>query len=97
MDSEKSLQDEQEVLITPKEAPIPRKEAPAYLKTKHGVTYSAKTLAKYAVTGGGPTFHKFGRFVLYYPDDLDAWVKSIISPPMRSTSELHSELDKLEW
>ena len=40
-----------------------------------------------AVLGGGPTFRRAGRVPLYSADDLDEWVASKLSPPMRSTSE----------
>lgn len=31
------------------------------------------TLDKLRLTGGGPLFSKFGRRVVYDPDDLDSW------------------------
>ena len=31
------------------------------------------TLDKLRVNGGGPTFAKYGRRVVYDPDDLDTW------------------------
>jgi hypothetical protein len=34
------------------------------------------TLACYRSLGGGPIFHKFGRYVRYAVDDLDAWAAS---------------------
>lgn len=36
----------------------------------------AHTLACYRSLGGGPVFHKFGRWVRYAVDDLDAWAAS---------------------
>ena len=35
---------------------------------------SISLLNKLRLTGGGPTFVKFGAKVLYDPDDLEAWV-----------------------
>jgi hypothetical protein len=65
-----------------------RREAAAeYIKKKWGLPCSSKTLAKLAVVGGGPVFRKSGRYPIYTFDDLDEWVQSRISKPVRSTSE----------
>lgn len=34
---------------------------------------SAKTLARYRVTGEGPAFHRFGNRIRYLRDDLKVW------------------------
>ena len=34
---------------------------------------SPRTLEKWRMTGNGPTFHKFGKKVLYAEEDLKAW------------------------
>ncbi len=65
-----------------------RSEAATYLLETHGIRRAVGTLAKLAVVGGGPRFRVAGRTPLYAPDDLDAWANSIISPLVRSTSEL---------
>lgn len=65
-----------------------RKEAAAYVEDKHGIPCAPKTLAKYAVIGGGPIFRKAGKTPLYTTGDLDAWAESRLSKPVRSTSEL---------
>ena len=65
-----------------------RAEAVVYLLENHGIRRTVGTLAKLAVVGGGPRFRVAGRTPLYEPDDLDAWVESILSPPVGSTSEL---------
>ena len=49
-----------------------------------------RTLAKCAVTGGGPPYRKAGRYPLYHPDDLDGWVGGKLSDPVTSTSALVS-------
>lgn len=68
--------------------PLSRKEASGYLLSRHGISRAPSTLAKLAVLGGGPVFRKVNsRLVVYDPADLDAWVASIMSGPMRSTSE----------
>lgn len=64
-----------------------RAEASEYLMLAHGIQLSVSTLAKLAVTGGGPEFVKFGRSPLYERQALDAWVAERLTPPMRSTSE----------
>jgi hypothetical protein len=62
-----------------------RKSAAEYLLKKYGFGAYA-TLAKLAVTGGGPHFCKVGRMVVYREHELDAWALSKISAPRRSTS-----------
>ncbi len=64
-----------------------RKAASQYLEETWGVNRAPSTLAKYAVIGGGPTFRRAGRVPLYSANDLDEWVASKLSPPMRSTSD----------
>lgn len=65
-----------------------RKDASIYLLDTWGVSRTAKTLAKLAVTGGGPPFRKDGRFPLYLEADLDVWVEKQLSPLLSSTAEL---------
>jgi hypothetical protein len=57
-----------------------RKAASEYLHQAHGVERAPSTLAKLAVTGGGPAFRRIGRVPLYAADDLDAWVASKLGP-----------------
>ena len=63
-----------------------RKSAADYLRDKYGWG-SWQTLAKLAVMGGGPVYRKFGRAVVYAPDDLDEWVLSRLGAPQLFTSE----------
>jgi hypothetical protein len=65
-----------------------RSDASTYLLETHGIRRAVGTLAKLAVVGGGPRFRVAGRTPLYSTEDLDAWADSIISPLVRSTSEL---------
>lgn len=58
-----------------------------FLKTRHGVDYSRGYLNRLRSSGGGPTFHRVGGRIYYAPHDLDDWVKSRSSGPMRSTSQ----------
>jgi hypothetical protein len=58
-----------------------RKDAARYLTDVWGIPTSPKTLAKLAVTGGGPLYRKAGRVPLYE-------VAALFSPLVGSTSEL---------
>jgi hypothetical protein len=69
-----------------------RQAASNYLRDTHGVDRAPTTLAKLAVIGGGPIFRRVGRVPLYSTDDLDLWVASMLSPPMRSTSDSQGSL-----
>ena len=73
--------------------PIPtnmrRAEAARYIREFHGIPCSLATLAKYACCGGGPEFRRAnGKFPIYSRDDLDAWARSRLSEPVRSTTAL---------
>jgi hypothetical protein len=70
--------------------PLSRREAAAYLLARHGIKRSPQTLAKQAVTGGGPPFRRAGHAVLYDPAALDRYVEEISTAAVRSTSELPS-------
>lgn len=64
-----------------------REEAAEYLQGR-GAPITRQALAKMAVIGGGPLFRKLGKFPLYAPGDLDAWITEKLSAPVRSTAEL---------
>jgi hypothetical protein len=63
-----------------------RAAAGQYLKSKYGFG-AAKTLAKLAVFGDGPPFHKAGYIVLYQPQALDDWAMGKIGAARSSTSD----------
>ena len=65
---------------------IRRREAASYLRERYGFG-AERTLAKGAVTGDTPEFHKAGRLVLYTREALDTWALSKIGAPQRSTSD----------
>jgi hypothetical protein len=69
-----------------------RAEAAHYLREAHGIPCAPATLAKYACVGGGPAFRKAGKFPIYSRDDLDAWARSRLGEPVKSTSVLSSRL-----
>lgn len=88
-----SKSENQSISNSPAESKLPdrrllsRSEASRYLLQSFGVSRSPKTLAKLAVIGGGPSFRKAGRAVLYHPEDLDQWVDRILSPKFTSTGQ----------
>lgn len=64
---------------------LERTEAAAYL-TARGLRVSKLTLGKYATTGGGPTYQRFGLRAVYTRQNLDAWADAKLSAPRCSTS-----------
>src|SRR3954454_19134415 len=68
--------------------PLLRRDAASrYLKETWGVIRAPATLAKLAVIGGGPPFHRAGRWPLYGPDHLDVWALELIGEARTCTSE----------
>ncbi|TIL83004.1 MAG: hypothetical protein E5Y89_02640 [Mesorhizobium sp.] len=67
-----------------------RKDVPAYLLENYGIEIAVSTLNKLATIGGGPAMQYAGRIPLYHRNDLNTWAAERLSPPVRSTSELHS-------
>jgi hypothetical protein len=64
-----------------------RRTAAEYIREHWGLPCAHQTLAKLAVTGGGPTFRKAGRYPLYVIADLDSWANARIGCPRSSTSD----------
>lgn len=62
-------------------------EASEYLAIVHGVSVAPATLNKMRCCGGGPAFQKFGKFPLYEPAALDAWVSSRMGGRQRTTAD----------
>jgi hypothetical protein len=65
---------------------LDRAEAADYL-TGRGLKTKKGTLQKYATTGGGPRYRRYGNKAIYTRDDLDEWAAEKMSAPRRSTSE----------
>lgn len=63
-----------------------RREAAQWL-TDNGYRTAEASLAKWATTGGGPEFEKFGRKPLYTEAGLLTWVASRTTGPRRNTSQ----------
>ncbi len=64
-----------------------RDKASQFLTDDLGYPCARTTLAKLAVIGGGPPFHKAGRIPLYERADLEIWASNKIGPLLLSTSE----------
>ena len=64
-----------------------RDDAADYVRQTWGLPCSRGLLAKLAVNGGGPVFHRAGKWPLYKEPDLDAWAKSKLSGPLTKTSD----------
>ncbi len=69
--------------------PLTREEAAEYIKKNggSGASITPKTLGKYASVGGGPKYHKYGRRVVYFPSDLDEWMRARMTPKLANTSQ----------
>jgi hypothetical protein len=61
-----------------------RAAAGQYLKSRYGFG-AARMLAKLAVVGNGPPFHKAGAVVLYQPQAPDTWAMGKIGEARAST------------
>ena len=72
--------------MNPLQPLLDRRAAAEYVRRRYGARCSPAYLAKFAVSGDGPRFVKFGRFPLYDADELDRWVRSRMSLPKDSTS-----------
>jgi hypothetical protein len=72
----------------PPARPLLRRDgASRYLLEVWGIRRAPATLAKLAVVGGGPRFHRLGRWPMYGPLDLDAWARELIGEARASTAE----------
>ena len=68
-----------------------RKLAANYLSDHWGIQTAASTLAKLAVIGGGPRFHRAGRCPLYPEAELDRYAEAKLGKLRRSTSDSGDE------
>jgi hypothetical protein len=65
---------------------LSRAESAEYLKNR-GLPTAKTTLQKYATTGGGPVYRRFGNRAVYTADDLNNWIEEKLSPPLSSSVE----------
>jgi hypothetical protein len=65
-----------------------RAPAAEYIREKWGIPCAPKTLANWFVYGGGPPVRKAGRIPLYDPAAIDAWAAALLTPPLKSSSDL---------
>lgn len=61
-------------------------QAASFLSDQNGFPIAARTLTKFRVIGGGPAFRRFGRLVIYDPNDLLDWASQRLSARLASTS-----------
>ena len=64
-----------------------RNDAAAYIRNTYGIPCSPRWLAKLAVVGGGPVFHKAGRIPLYPPNALDSWATERLGTVHSTTND----------
>ena len=76
-----------QVVTRPRRPLLPRGGASQYLRETWGIERKPSTLAKLAVTGGGPQFYTANQRPLYDPDYLDAWAAELLGDARRSTSD----------
>lgn len=62
---------------------LDRAEAAQYL-TDRGLRVSKNTLQKWATTGEGPVYRRFGNRAVYQANDLDEWALAKLSAPSRT-------------
>ena len=65
---------------------LTRDESAKYL-TERGLPVSRNTLQKWATTGGGPIYRRFGNRAVYTETDLNKWIDKKLSAPRNSTSD----------
>ena len=78
-------------MTTPR-AFLSRAEAAEYVRSQ-GLPLARGTLQKYATTGGGPRYHKFGQRCVYRREDLDAWMETKLGRPVTSSSNAEAISD----
>jgi hypothetical protein len=78
--------------MTTARAFLSRAEAAEYVQS-HGLPLARGTLQKYATTGGGPRYHKFGQRCVYRREDLDAWIATKLGRPVTSSSDAEAAAD----
>jgi hypothetical protein len=60
---------------------LSRAEAASYLESTWGLKRSKATLAKLAVSGKGPSYHRSGRDALYTTASLDSYAEQEVGLP----------------
>jgi hypothetical protein len=64
-----------------------RDAAAEFIRNNFSIPCTTQTLAKFASIGGGPLYRYNGRFPVYDPADLAAWVAERTGPKVSSVSE----------
>lgn len=63
-----------------------RAEVPTYLAENWGLRCSRASLARLAVVGGGPAFHRSGRNAYYDRTGLDQWAQEKLGDPAETAT-----------
>jgi hypothetical protein len=67
--------------------PLTPSETKTYLRDRHNLRRSERTLQQYRREGGGPPYVRTGNDIRYFTDSIDAWVASLFGDEVSSTSE----------
>jgi hypothetical protein len=78
--------------MTTARAFLSRAEAAEYVQS-HGLPLARGTLQKYATTGEGPRYQKFGQRCVYRREDLDAWMATKLGRPVTSSGNAEATGD----
>ena len=70
-----------------------RRGAAAYVNDERGLPCKPNTLQKYATTGNGPEYQRFGNRAVYTKSALDAWVDEKLSAPRRTYKPPREKID----
>jgi hypothetical protein len=65
-------------------------ELSEFIFQKTGARVTIHTLQTWRTRGGGPPFHRFGKFVCYDRANSLEWIREKLGKPVHSTSELEA-------
>ena len=82
--------------MTTARAFLSRAEAAEYVQS-HGLPLARGTLQKYATTGEGPRYHKFGQRCVYRREDLDAWITTKLGRPVTSSGNAEASDERARY
>ena len=82
--------------MTTARAFLSRAEAAEYVQS-HGLPLARGTLQKYATTGEGPRYHKFGQRCVYRREDLDAWITTKLGRAVTSSGNAEASDERARY
>ncbi len=74
-------------MMAPKNQYLSRHDAARRVRELYGIPCEPSSLAKYATYGTGPIYRLVGNRAMYLPEDVDAWVATLVGPPIRCASK----------